>query len=241
MKPRTEIILYIMAGIVGGAAFIFTHPPLKWPSGPEQVPVQASVDRPEVSAQRFVSSHPLPGTPSSATSSGTQTPKKPVKTNAGNAKHIFNNRDASSAFASVRDDAGASSGDVPAPQEDLNRAFEKFLISQGLPTESLHREIPSPSAKDKKASLPVSEAGAGLDPVIVERLKDDYPITDARLQENGEVWIRINSTDIDKVKVDEMMAAAAGLHGNSATPVKVVVWAGNRPRAIRTFFGDPIF
>ena len=209
VNRRTEIILYIMAGIVGLAVFMFIHPSFKWQSGPERVPVQASVDRPD----QGVSSHPLPEVPLSV-SSGAQTKNKPVETAAGN---------------------------VPGSTEDLDRAFEKFLISQGLLTEPLHREISSPAASDKKVSAPISEAGTELDPVMVESFKNDYPVTDARLQENDEVWIRIDSTDIDKVSMDDMMAAAAELNGNSDTPVKVVVWVGNRPGAVRTFFGDPIF
>ena len=213
MGHRTEIILYIMAGIVGVILFMFTHPSFKWQFRHERVPMQASVDRPEASALRLISSHPLPVTQALAPS-GVQTKNEPVETDAGN---------------------------IIGTQEDLNRAFEKFLISQGLPTESLHREIPSPSASEKKVSSTLSGTGIELDPVIVERLKDDYQIKDARLQKNGEVWIRIDPTNVDKALMNEMMATAAELHGNSATPLKVVVWAGNRPQGINTFFGDPIF
>ena len=248
LSHRTKIILYIMVCIVGGAAFIFIHPPHKWQSGPEQVPIQASVNRAEVSAQQSVSSHSLPGSlpgslsgRSASALSGVRTKKEPVGTDTENTRSLFSKQNSSSASTFVRDGAGVSSGDVPVTREDLTRDFEKFLISQGLPTEPLHREIPSPSASGKKDSSPLSKGGTELDPAIMEKLKDDYPVTDACLQENGEVWIRLDSTDIDKAGMDEMMAAAAELHDNSATPVKVVVWAGKRTLAVRTFFGDPIF
>jgi hypothetical protein len=123
----------------------------------------------------------------------------------------------------------------------LDRDMEQFLTARGLPTESLYRQPSPPPASSKKISSSASEDHPMLDAAAVENLKNHYPVKDARLNQNNEVWIQIDSQDLNNVSMNEMMAAAAELRGNFGTPVKVVVWAGNRPRAIRTFFGNPIF
>jgi hypothetical protein len=41
--------------------------------------------------------------------------------------------------------------------------------------------------------------------------------------------------------MDAIMARAAELYGNASEPLKVVLWAGNRMQAVRTFNGEPMF
>ena len=58
---------------------------------------------------------------------------------------------------------------------------------------------------------------------------------------NGEVWIRLDPAEAEGLSVEELSAKAAELYGDGIDPLKIVVWVGNRARAVNTFNGHPIF
>ena len=115
------------------------------------------------------------------------------------------------------------------------------MISQGLPTKDLRRMLSSPVAVGKKIRARRAQVGTEVDPVILESFRNEYPVTGIRLGKSDEIWLRMDSRDIEKVSLGQMMAAAAELKEDLGTPVMVVVWAGNRPVTVRPFFGEPIF
>lgn len=145
--------------------------------------------------------------------------------------------------AGAMDPSNGSAQTGPQGVEELDRAFEGFLTAEGLSTEALEQEIASPLPPPGEAET-ASTPSEPVSPVFAratEALKDEYPVSDARLQENGEVWVRVEPGDSGNVPVGELMARAAEMYGDAASPVKVVVWSGNRAIAVRTFFGDPMF
>lgn len=210
---RKKIILYIMVCVGCLGMFTFIHPLFKHQSRLEQKPTQLSSDLSQASVHGSTSSHGLPDTPIS--------PAHEVNV--------------------LKEDRETAGGDPPRTLEELDRAFEKFLISQGLSTQDLYRALSSPVQVAKKNRAHDSEIEHEINPAILENFKKEYPVTGIRIGKTNEIWLRIDSRDLEKVSMDKMMAAAAKLKGDLGAPVKVVVWVGNRPVAVRTFFGDPIF
>jgi hypothetical protein len=126
-----------------------------------------------------------------------------------------------------------------ASQEELDRQFKQFLTERGLPTDDLQATL---DVSVKAEPTDDDEAdNSGLDPQTLRQLKEEYPLADARRKHEGEVWLRIDPSEAEGLAMDELMARAADLCGDSFTPIKVVVWVGNRPRAVRTFNGAPMF
>jgi hypothetical protein len=131
----------------------------------------------------------------------------------------------------------------PGSTAELDRAFSQFLEDQGLPAVDL-RHHPAPVVSDPgipEIEDPVSRAAQKQFAAATQTLKEDYAVTDARRQKNGEVWIRVDPSETTQSAVDEMMARAAELYGDASEPLKVVVWAGNRMRAVKTYNGEQIF
>ena len=83
MSRRTEIILYVMTGVVCLTVFIFIHPLFKRQFRSERGPVQLSVDPSQASARRSILSHRLPERPVYG-SPKVRTLKEPGETAAGN-------------------------------------------------------------------------------------------------------------------------------------------------------------
>ena len=89
-----------------------------------------------------------------------------------------------------------------------------------------------------------SETGSTGDPdeqEANEAFLDRYSIEDAKVRENGEVWLQVGDAQMGSDAMEEMMSDAAGQYGDSSGPVRVVVWSGDRVRKVKTFFGDPMF
>ena len=124
-------------------------------------------------------------------------------------------------------------------QKELDRQFRQFLTEKGLSSDELRAVLDAP-VKERAVDEAAPE-DPGIDPQVVEQLKADYPVADARRKHEGEVWLRVDPAEAEGLSMDELMARAADLCGDSVTPIKVVVWVGNRPRAIRTFNGAPMF
>jgi hypothetical protein len=123
--------------------------------------------------------------------------------------------------------------------KDLDRDFKDFMGQPDLPIEQLAKE----------AEVPVKHADRrSRDVVIAEETRDilaeTYPVQEVQQHKNGEVWIKIDKEEVSTEEMEQMMADAANLQSYAAGPdhsVKVVVWAGGRPRAVRTFFGPQMF
>ena len=213
MSRKIEIVLYIMVCVVCLGVFILIYPVFEHQPGSERRPTQLSGDLSQASVRESTSSHGLPDRPIS--------PAPDIST--------------------LKEHRRTVGGNSPRTLEELDRAFEIFLISQGLPTEDLHRALSSPVQVGKKNRARGSEVEHEINPAILENFKKEYPVTGIRIGKTNEIWVRIDSRDLEKVSMDEMMAAVAKLKGDLGAPVKVVVWVGNRPVAVRTFFGEPIF
>lgn len=124
-------------------------------------------------------------------------------------------------------------------QKELDRQFKQFLTEQGLSTDDVQAALDAPvPVKQRDDDVPEAQR---LDPHVVEQLKADYPVADARRKHEGEVWLQMDPAEAEGLSMDELMARAADLCGDSVSPIKVVVWVGNRPRAIQTFNGAPMF
>ncbi len=130
---------------------------------------------------------------------------------------------------------------APQTLEELDQTFEQFLMAEGHSTDDLDRQRSFPVSVNQTQLPSPAEAKTDLEVEAAEILMDWYPIEDVRLQASGEVWIQIDSSTANPASLDEMMAATAAQYGNAGQPVKVVAWSGNRTRAVKTFFGEPIF
>ena len=143
---------------------------------------------------------------------------------------------------SRQDSRDTAAGD-PRSGAELDRAFERFLAEKGLPAGDPQ---PPPAAERSRSSAPAAadtpvEATEPRFEAATQRLKEDYPVMDARRQAEDEVWIRIDPSEAEQLSMDAMMARAAELYGDAGEPLKVVVWVGNQPQALQTFNGTPIF
>ncbi len=123
---------------------------------------------------------------------------------------------------------------------ELDHDFKAFLAHQGYAGDEVEQLLSSPASEQKTAKIMPVESRTGEEVAVLERLQESYPVVDARLQANGEVWLQLEPGAANSVAMEDMMAAAAK-HGRTGQPVKVVVWSGNRTKAVKTFFGDPVF
>ena len=99
--------------------------------------------------------------------------------------------------------------------------------------------VPSAGADEES-----SETGGTGDPDEQEGNElflDRYSVEDAKVQENGEVWVQVGDAQMGSDAMEEMMSDAAGKYGDSSGPVRVVIWSGDQVRKVKTFFGDPMF
>lgn len=128
---------------------------------------------------------------------------------------------------------------LTAAQKELDRQFRQFLSEQGVSSDELQATLEAPVKVT--ASVPDVQDDGALDPQIVQQLKMDFPVADARRNDQGEVWLRVDPAEANGLSMEELMVRAADLCGDSVTPIKVVVWVGNRPRAVQTFNGSPMF
>jgi hypothetical protein len=133
--------------------------------------------------------------------------------------------------------------DDPRATAELDRAFLRFLEEKGLPPVDLEREREATAdfSSEQKESGLTAEESSPLFTAATQALQEDFPVNDARRLDNGEVWVQIDATDAGQASMDAIMARAAELYGNASEPLKVVLWAGNRMRAVRTFNGEPMF
>lgn len=123
---------------------------------------------------------------------------------------------------------------------ELDQDFKVFLAHQGYTGDEVERLLSSPAPARKTTKTMPAESRTDEEVAVLESLQQRYPVVDARLRANGEVWIQLDPGSAKSVTMEDMMAAAAE-HGQAGHPVKVVVWSGNRTQAVRTFFGDPVF
>lgn len=121
--------------------------------------------------------------------------------------------------------------------DKLDHEFKQFLAERGESMEGLADMTSSaPLQRNVKAT-----GDWELPEEATEQLMEDYYISDARGKANGEIWIKLDQAEADNLSMEELSAKAAELYGDGVTPLKIVVWVGNRPQVVQTFNGPPLF
>ncbi|WP_319526478.1 hypothetical protein [uncultured Desulfosarcina sp.] len=128
----------------------------------------------------------------------------------------------------------------PRLKSELIRDFRQFLVDRGHSVDELDQAVAATPPREPEPETSLDDALA-LPPEATLRLKEEYPVQDARRTPNGEVWIRLDPAEAEGLSVEELSAKAAELYGDGIDPLKIVVWVGNRARAVNTFNGHPIF
>jgi hypothetical protein len=137
--------------------------------------------------------------------------------------------------------ADAGSPAAPRTAAELDRAFERFLADRGLPVPYLRGHALAASSETPTLDEKSAETAGSRFTEATRTLQEDYEILDARPRPGGEVWIQVDPREVARLSMEELMERAAALYGDAGAPLKVVVWAGNRPHTVRTFHGAPIF
>ena len=123
-------------------------------------------------------------------------------------------------------------------REELDSMFRDFLEEKGMSyDEEIAKHLPSDTLNKPSEDEVIEKEYPQAEKTLIE----NYDVEEARFTENGEVWIRLDSNDANENSINKMMNEAANLYGDGSSPIKVVVWQGNRTRAVRTFFGPPMF